>query len=538
MGSDVRFDPCGSRIPVPAAMAKRRTGLAVLLLTVVMFAGVVRAESAAKPPTPAAASPAAARDAHKRTNFLIILCDDLGYGDLACYGHPMIKTPTIDRLASEGVRLTDCYAAAPVCSPSRAGLLTGRNPNRFGIYDWIPARSPMHIDRNELTVAQLLQRAGYATGHFGKWHCNGQFNSPRQPQPGDQGFDYWFSTQNNANPSHHNPTNFVRNGKPVGPTEGYSCQVVTDEAVRWLRTRRSPNKPFFAHVCFHETHEPIASPPELVAQYPQAKNTNQAIYFANVTNVDLAVARLLKTLDELGEADNTFVLFTSDNGPEALDRYPNGNGARCYGSPGPLRGMKLHIYDGGIRVPGIIRWPGHAKPGQVVSEPVCSFDLLPTFCAIAGVQLPRDRRLDGASILPIFDGRPVQRSTSLFWFYYAALSKPKAAIREGDWKLVAHWDVTEELPGVTPEVVRAIKRAKLIDFELYNLRDDIGEKHDLTAEQPQRVQAMAGRLRELFGQVQKECPIWPATTTKRAAKCPVPQGGSVSGEARIGPAGG
>jgi arylsulfatase A len=164
-------------------------------------------------------------------------------------------------------------------------------------------------------------------------------------------------------------------------------------------------------------------------------------------------------------------------------------------------------------VPGIIRWPGHTRAGQVVDEPVCSLDLLPTFCAIAGIEPPRDRVIDGTSILPVFDGRALQRSTPLFWFYYAALGKPKAAIREDDWKLVAHWDVAGTFPGIaTPEAVRAIKSAKLIDFELYNLREDIGEKRDLAADQPQRVQAMASRLRELFTQVQAECPIWPAAT--------------------------
>jgi len=477
--------------------------------------GLAALASAAQPELPVRPSSGAspgptASDARGRTNFLVILCDDLGYGDLGCYGHPVIKSPNLDRLASEGVRLTDCYAAAPVCSPSRAGLLTGRNPNRFGVYDWIPARHPMHLGRSEVTIAELLRRAGYATGHFGKWHCNGQFNSPTQPQPGDHGFDYWFSTQNNAAPSHHNPINFVRNGKAAGPVEGYSCQVVTDEAVRWLRSQRPAGKPFFAFVCFHETHEPVASPPELEAAYPQAANREQATYYANVTNVDRAVARLLTALDGLGETDRTFVLFTSDNGPETLKRYPNA--VHCYGSPGPLRGMKLHIYEGGIRVPGIIRWPGHTRPGQVIHEPVCSVDLLPTFCAIAGIQPPRDREIDGASLLPIFNGRPVQRPTPLFWFYCLAISKPKAAIREGDWKLVAHWDVAEPLAGITPRTIRALKHANLIDFELYNLREDIAERHDLAARQPDRVKAMAARLRELFGQIQAECPVWPAAT--------------------------
>ncbi|MBN1489852.1 MAG: sulfatase [Phycisphaerae bacterium] len=454
----------------------------------------------------------------RRTNFLVILCDDLGYGDLGCFGHPVIRTPALDRLAGEGLRLTSCYAAAPVCSPSRAGLLTGRNPNRLGVYDWIPNKHVMHMQDDEVTIAERLRAAGYATGHFGKWHCTGKFNSPAQPQPGDQGFDYWFSTQNNAGPSHHNPANFVRNGEWIGATEGYSCQIVTDEAIEWLRKKRPAEQPFFAFVCFHETHEPIASPPELAARYPNAVTPEQALYFANVTNVDLAVARLLEALDAIGEADNTLVLFTSDNGPETLNRYPGGNGARCYGSPGPLRGMKLHIYEGGIRVPAILRWPGRARAGTVSDEPVCSLDLLPTFCAIAGVEPPRDRPIDGASFLPMLDGRPIERKTPLFWFYGMALTPPKAALREGDWKLVAHWDIEETFDRATPEAVRAIKRAKLVDFELYNLREDIGEKRDLAAEQPARVEALARRLRELFGQIQKEGPTWPAPASRPASQ--------------------
>ena len=147
-----------------------------------------------------------------RPNIVVLLCDDLGYGDLGCYGHPHIETPNLDRLAGEGLTLTDCYAAAPVCSPSRAGILTGRTPYRCGVYDWIPANNPMHLEQEEVTVAALLRDGGYATCHVGKWHCNGKFNSPEQPQPDDHGFEYWCSTQNNAQPTHHNPINFVRNG--------------------------------------------------------------------------------------------------------------------------------------------------------------------------------------------------------------------------------------------------------------------------------------------------------------------------------------
>src|SRR5688572_14900818 len=311
--------------------------------------------------------------AAERPNFLVILCDDLGYGDLGCFGHKSIKTPHLDKLASQGIRFTDFYAAAPVCSASRAGLMTGRTPSRIGVYDWIPQGHPMHLTRDEVTIATILAQAGYSTCHVGKWHLNGRFNQPDQPQPGDHGFDHWMSTQNNAGPSHENPENFVRNGERIGPQQGFSCQIVADEAIGWLKAGRDANKPFFQFVCFHEPHEPIASPADLVEQYlPLAKspiedtrgkpgtsantdhdaqrdNQGRALFYANVANVDRAVGRILAALDELKLAQNTLVFFSSDNGPETLNRYETG--WRSHGSPGPLRGMKLHCYDGGIRVP-------------------------------------------------------------------------------------------------------------------------------------------------------------------------------------------
>ena len=212
--------------------------------------------------------------ADTRPNIIVILCDDLGYGDLQCYGHPHIKTPNLDELAAGGIRLTDCYSAAPVCSPSRVGLLTGRSPNRAGVYDWIPPagkpasnrRELVHMRQGETTLARLLKDAGYQTCMVGKWHCNSAFNDPAQPQPGDFGFDHWTATQNNAAPSHERPSNFVRNGSPVGEVDSFSCQFVVDEALEWLRgTDRE--RPFFLYVPFHEPHEPVASPKTLVDAY-------------------------------------------------------------------------------------------------------------------------------------------------------------------------------------------------------------------------------------------------------------------------------
>ncbi len=413
-----------------------------------------------------------------RPNILVMLCDDLGYGDLECYGHPVIKTPNLNRLADEGVKFTDFYAAAPVCSPSRAGMLTGRTPNRYGVYDWIPQGSEMHLPRNEVTIARLLRDAGYATCHAGKWHCNGKFNSPEQPQPNDHGFDHWFSTQNNAAPSHRNPTNFVRNGQKVGPLKGFSSDIIVDEAISWLE-RKPKDKPFCLFVWFHEPHEVVDSPDSLVERYSQATKKGEALYYANVAQIDQAVGRLLKKLDESGYRQNTFALFTSDNGPETLNRYPNA--WRSHGSPGRLRGMKLHMYEGGTRVPGILRWPGKVKPGSVSGAPISFLDLLPTLCEAAGVQAPRDRRLDGASFLPALEGKPIKRKQPLYWQYDKALSEMKIAMRDGDWKILAN--------------------AALDRFELYNLRTDVSEKNDLSSKEPKRLQAMAKVLKALHADV-------------------------------------
>ena len=422
------------------------------------------------------------------TNFVIVLCDDLGYGDIGCFGHPHIKTPHLDQLAADGLRLTDCYAAAPVCSPSRSGLLTGRIPNRLGVYDWIPANSPMHLRASEVTVAALLQRSGYQTCHMGKWHCNGHFNSSEQPQPNDHGFDHWFSTQNNAAPSHHNPVNFVRNGQRVGPLAGYSSQIIVDEALSWLG-RRDKSKPFLLMVWLHSPHEPIATGSVFTDKYSTiAQTPQQAEYFGNVTQLDHEVGRLLKSLDDNQLREDTLVFFSSDNGPETLNRYKGSE--RSYGSPSPLRGMKLHLYEGGIRVPGILRWPRRVKAGQTVAEPVASYDLLPTLCAIADVAPPTDRALDGINLTPLLEGRPTPRNQPLYWQYDRAIGGDmRVALRDGDWKVLANADLTR--------------------FELYNVRTDISEKQDLADSHPARLNELSAKLKRLHAEIKAESPVWP-----------------------------
>ncbi|OYW11240.1 MAG: hypothetical protein B7Z55_19615, partial [Planctomycetales bacterium 12-60-4] len=281
----------------------------------------------------------------------------------ACYGDTSLKTPNVDRFATEGLKLKNCYAAHPNCSPSRAGLMTGRTPYRLGIHNWIPFLSPMHVQPQEVTIAKLLQQADYDTCHVGKWHLNGWFNLPGQPQPHDHGFKHWFSTQNNALPNHRHPYNFVRNGIPVGPQEGYAAHLVASEAIDWLTRLRDPEKPFFLFVCIHEPHEPIATADEYSALYPSS-DPSYAAHHGNITQMDAAFGRLMDSLDSLGLRDATLVMFTSDNGPAVTNIHP-------HGSAGPLREKKGHMYEGGIRVPGLLRWPGHIPSGIVSDEPVC-----------------------------------------------------------------------------------------------------------------------------------------------------------------------
>lgn len=453
--------------------------------------------------------PVAACCADDRPNFLVILCDDLGYGDLSCYGNETIRTPHLDRLASEGLRLTDCYSASPLCSPARAGLLTGRTPTRTGIYSWIAEGNPMHLKRDETTVSSLLQAAGYDTCHVGKWHLNGLFNNPQQTQPNDHGFDHWFATQNNASPSHRDPVNFVRNGETLTKLEGFSCQLVADEAIEWLNRREGSDSPFFLFVCFHEPHEPVDSPAELVAIYPDAQQRGEALYYANVTNMDRAVGRLMGALDELQLADETLVFFTSDNGPETLNRYPNA--WRSHGSPGPLRGMKLHLYEGGIRVPGILRWPGRIRPGEESAEPICGVDVLPTLCEFAGVDVPDSKQLDGASFVPILEGQPIERSRPLFWHYFGGMNNRQVALRAGDLKIVARWDGPADMPSggsLKPGTVAALKASRLEEFELYNLAEDIGETNDLSEQMPQAFVQLSRQAQAYYDEVIAEGPYW------------------------------
>ena len=436
----------------------------------------------------------------EKPNFLLILLDDAGWTDLGCYGS-RIQTPRMDQLAAEGMRFTDCHSAAPNCSPSRAGLLTGRIPARSGIYSYLPTNHVMHLRSEEVTLAELLKKAGYHTGHFGKWHLS-RLQSD-QPSPADQGFDYSFGTDNNAAPNHRNPVNFIRNGAKVGKQEGYSCHIVVFETVSWFDriAAAQPSKPFFACVWFHEPHSPIASPPDLVkkyqALYPDLSR-KQATYHANIENVDRAVGHLLTHLKESGLAEDTVVFLTSDNGP--LNNF----------SRTGLRGQKSNLWEGGHRVPGIFRWPGNIQPGTESSIPISGVDYLPTICEIVGIHPPKDRDLDGASILPLLTGKPetFQRRQPLYWFFYRV--NPSLAMRVGQWILIAHSNDAQR-PKTHPLVqddMPQIKTSRPTTFQLFNLENDLRQQQNLASANPALIKKLGEKLSQKHAEVIHEGYYW------------------------------
>ncbi len=428
----------------------------------------------------------------ERPNIVVFLADDMGWGDASCYGSDKIVSPNIDMLASQGVRFTQAYAACGVCSPSRSAILTGRTPYRNGVWEHLSGKGPAHLRASEITYPKLLQQAGYTTCHVGKWHLNSkqQFNNPDYPQPSDHGYDYWMSTHNNASPSHKNPDNFIRNGEPVGPVNAYSAPFVAEEAIHWLKDIRDPAKPFVLSIWVHEPHLPIATDEPFLAHYgkdPKAK------YYGNITQLDFALGQVMDELEEQGLADNTLFIFTSDNGPEGR------NDSRG-GSTGGLSGRKRDDLEGGIRVPGIVRWPGHIEPGTVSSIPVIGSDVFTTVLEAAGVPIPTDRTIDGASMMPAFSGQPVIRTVPLFWRTHVSDPACRVAVRVGDWKLVAN-DAMDQ-------------------FQLFNIEQDPTEANNLAGTMPEKLDELKKTMFEVWEDVQSEGPSEWWLEVKRKPKGP------------------
>lgn len=427
--------------------------LVVLFVLAPTFAGKLPAQTDAK------------RD--PRPNIVLVFADDLGVHDLGCYGRGEHRTPHLDKLASQGLRFSTAYTAQPICSPSRAALMTGKCPARLNLTNYLPGRPDAVTQRvlqpriegflplEEVTVAELLRQAGYATGLFGKWHLGGARHSPR-----DQGFDVVVSPPAGSKPE-------VRDGELVEGGKGEFA--ITAAAERFITDNK--DRPFFCYVPHNNPHIPLAAAPRLIEKNAAAFHPT---YAAMIETLDQTVGRLLAKLDELGIAERTLFIFTSDNGGLHVLEFP--------GTPAthnkPYRAGKGYLYEGGLREPLLVRWPGVAAAGRVVDTPVVLTDLVPTLLEAAGIDAAKTvGPLDGVSLVKLLRGGELP-ARPLFWHfpnYTNQGGRPAGAIRDGDWKLVEQFEDGS--------------------LELYNLASDVGETRNVAAEHPQRVEQMAAALR-------------------------------------------
>ncbi len=398
----------------------------------------------------------------KQPNIIFILIDDQGYYDLGCYGATEIKTPRIDAIAKEGMRFTDYYAAAPICSPSRAGLLTGCYPRRVGNHIWVHrADSATGIHPNELTLAELLKANGYATACIGKWHLG--FHEPFLPR--NQGFDHYYGLLHNLDPveivyfEKQGGVPLIRNGKvikrPADPAE--LTRLYTDEAVKFIGANKE--HPFFLYLPHTMLHVPLG------VSEPFKGKSNWGEYGDAIQELDHHVGRIVDALKKNKIDDNTLVIYASDNG-----RGPGRNPAQ------KLRGRKLSTSEAGIRVPFIVSWPGQIASGGKYDEPVIQIDIFPTVLAAAGIDAKPEKRLDGVNLLPFLHGETSgSPHEALYWRFLGQI-----AIRRGNWKLVSYFAKMDE-----GELLRSDPRDEMTPLRLYNLKRDIGESQDLSQQEPQ-----------------------------------------------------
>ncbi|MDE0104767.1 MAG: sulfatase [Bryobacterales bacterium] len=388
----------------------------------------------------------------RAANAVLIVSDDQGYADISCYpGADEARTPNIDRLAAEGVRFTNGYASCPVCAPTRAGLLTGRYQQRFGFYEASDSRAGLPTD--EVTLANLLQDAGFATGVFGKWHLG---YTPEH-RPVRRGFDTFYGFLGHGGHDYFDlsisdeATSIYRDAEPVADS-GYLTRNITREAVRFIERHR--NRPFFAYIPYSAVHNPLQAPPDYVRRFSEP-DPRRNTYLAMLTILDEGVGQILDALDRLELAEDTLVVYFSDNGGARGTTADNGR----------LRGFKHSVFEGGIRVPFLARWPRRIPAGLVSDEPVISIDAFATILAAAGVDVPEGVPLDSRDFLPAAQGRPLEAPLhgALHWNWVDKGSPVGWAIRQGRWKLLA--DKGEP--------------------ELYDLEADISEERDLAKAHPQ-----------------------------------------------------
>lgn len=430
-----------------------------------------------------------------RPNIVLCMADDQGWGDVGYRGHPVLKTPVLDEMAATCLRLERFYAAAPVCSPTRGSVLTGRHPNRFGCFSWGHSLRPQ-----EVTVAEALRKAGYATGHFGKWHV-GPVRADSPACPGNSGFHEWLSSPN----FYENDPLMSHNGKVV-QTKGESSQVAADAAIDFIHGCVKRKQPFLAVVWFGSPHSPHIATEEFRKMYADQPERLQHFY-GEITGIDTAVGSLRDELRQLGIAENTLFWYTSDNG------------ALKVGSTGGLRGNKGNLYEGGIREPAIIEWPARIKQPRSSTVPCGTVDIYPTLLDIVGVNIGQQPPLDGMSLVPLIEDRMESREKPLgFWVYpmrgiptrSTAILQQMLAEEKGEQPAakpapdpgnITKVFSVDELPGHSAwidgryKLHRKAGKDGSVRFELYNLEDDPQEKNDIADQTPEHVESMREELR-------------------------------------------
>lgn len=438
-----------------------------------------------------AAAPLAAQQ--RRPNIVFILIDDYGWKDTGYNGSTFYRTPNIDALAKSGMVFTDGYSASPVCSPTRAAIMTGRYParlhltshlqgasNRFHFTRVLQPNARLELPLREVTIAEMLRDGGYRTACIGKWHLGKAGFLPK-----DQGFDVSYAGDEAGSTNSFFFPDWQKKVNLDGKPGDYLTDRLTDLAAAFIQENRE--RPFFLYLPHFAVHTPIQGKPDKVKKYDALAKPdnpqNYGEYAAMIESVDESVGRVVKALKDAGVENNTLLIFTADNGGVSSKEWKN----RPVTSNLPLRAGKGHIYEGGIRVPTIVRWQGVTRPGSTCREPIVSYDYAPTIAEAAGV--PAASGIDGKSFVKLLRGGSLGER-ELFWHYphYSPqLGRPAAAMRRGDYKLILFFETGEA--------------------ELYNLRNDIGETKNLAAAQPQRAAEMRGRLEAWLNETRAQVPV-------------------------------